>query len=305
MHSVVQEPRDREGSVSGRGDGFGTSWAGGEPFGPHHIRRDESGSIARQAMGQQQRQQRQHQRKHPEPLRRAVADCLSASHHHTSTSLFPSETVRTLQAPNNFSKTLAADLPIKEDYLVNSVTVDLAYCVLIDHALAERDRSPPVITKCVALLKKYLLRYVPRPSTLQQIDVFCVGLILECKTAAQGDAFKKSTPWAQPAANEAAGPCMNGNAPPHLATSTFASAAALVKSLNYVRALVQRHHLPRYPQQGLAGGTSPMLANPLSPVLTSPHPGGLKWGMPEDLEVTKTVTQGISRLEEIEDEDQD
>ncbi len=135
--------------------------------------------------------------------------------------------------------------------------------------------------------------------------MFCVGLILECNTAAQGDAFKKSTPWAQPAANEAAGPCMNGNAPPHLATSTFASAAALVKSLNYVRALVQRHHLPRYPQQGLAGCTSPMLANPLSPVLTCHHPGGLKWGMPEDLEVTKTATQGISRLEGIEDEDQD
>lgn len=114
MHSVVQEPRDREGSVSGRGGLFGTSWAGGEPFGPHHIRRDGSSSIARQAMGQQQRQQRQHQRKHPEPLRRAVADCLSASHHHTYTSLFPSEAVRTLQVPNNFSKTLAADLPIKE-----------------------------------------------------------------------------------------------------------------------------------------------------------------------------------------------
>jgi hypothetical protein len=141
MHSVVQEPRDREGSVSGRGGLFGTSWAGGESFGPHHIRRDGSSSIARQAMGQQQREQRQHQRKHPEPLRRAVADCLSASHHHTYTSLFPSEPVRTLQ-----------------DYLVNSVTVDLAYCLLIDHALAQRDLSPPVITKCVALLKKYLFR---------------------------------------------------------------------------------------------------------------------------------------------------
>jgi hypothetical protein len=135
--------------------------------------------------------------------------------------------------------------------------------------------------------------------------VFCVGLILECNTAAQGDAFRKSTPWAEPAANEAAGPCMNGNAPPRLATSTFASAAALVKSLNYVRALVQRHHLPQYPQQGLAGGTSPTLANPLRPVLTSPCPGGVKWGMPEDQEGTKTVTQGISGLEEIEDEDQD
>ncbi len=104
-----------------------------------------------------------------------------------------------------------------QDYLANPVTVDSAYSVLIDHALAERDRrylttlswiclcififqvvgvsfvrrifsslgenlyvlsqeylsqfsshffdfsvvflnSPPVITKCVALLKKYLFR---------------------------------------------------------------------------------------------------------------------------------------------------
>ncbi len=77
-----------------------------------------------------------------------------------------------------------------------------------------------------AFLSNWLAdRYVPRPSTLQQIDVYCAGLILECNTVAQDDAFKKSTPWAQPAANESAGPCMNGNATPHLATSTFALAA--------------------------------------------------------------------------------
>jgi hypothetical protein len=150
MRSVSQEePRDKEGSMSGRdGGGVGTSSsslaagaaAAAVAGSPHHIRRDGSGiapGIARLAMAQRQRQQ---QRKHPEPLRRAVADCLSATHH-ASTPMFPSEAVRTIQ-----------------DYLANPVTVDSAYSVLIDHALAERDRSPPVITKCVALLKKYLFR---------------------------------------------------------------------------------------------------------------------------------------------------
>eukprot|EP00250_Pteridium_aquilinum_P014866 c22246_g1_i2 orf=735-1094(-) len=56
-------------------------------------------------------------RKPPEPLRRAVAACLSASHHSSS------EAVGTLQ-----------------DYLSNPSTVDLAYTVLLEHANAERDR---------------------------------------------------------------------------------------------------------------------------------------------------------------------
>jgi hypothetical protein len=107
MRSVSQEePRDKEGSMSGRdGGGVGTSsssLAAGAAAtaavtgSPHHIRRDGSGiapGIARLAMAQRQRQQ---QRKHPEPLRRAVADCLSATHH-ASTPMFPSEAVRTIQ----------------------------------------------------------------------------------------------------------------------------------------------------------------------------------------------------------------
>lgn len=40
--------------------------------------------------------QRPQQRKHPEPLRRAVADCLSSGHH-GATSVFSSEAVRTLE----------------------------------------------------------------------------------------------------------------------------------------------------------------------------------------------------------------
>jgi len=105
MRSVSQEePRDKEGSMSGRdGGGVGASSsslaagaAAAVAGSPHHIRRDGSGiapGIARLAMAQRQRQQ---QRKHPEPLRRAVADCLSATHH-ASTPTFPSEAVRTIQ----------------------------------------------------------------------------------------------------------------------------------------------------------------------------------------------------------------
>ncbi len=44
---------------------------------------------------------------------------------------------------------------------------------------------------------------------------------------------------------------------------------------------------------------------PPEPSFDLPSSRGLKWGMPEDREVTKTVTQGISGLEEIEDEGQD
>jgi hypothetical protein len=148
-------------------------------------------------------------------------------------------------------------------------------------------------------LRNWLVdRYVPRPSTLQQIDAFCVGLIAE-SNAGTGHTFKKSTPWGQPASGPAS-LFINSNAP-YVTTSTLAS-AALVKSLNYVRALVQRH-LPQYPHQGFTGGTMPTLTKPL-PVLVSPRQGGLKWGMSEDREMAKAVARSISGLEEIEDEDQ-
>ncbi|PPD68594.1 hypothetical protein GOBAR_DD34531 [Gossypium barbadense] len=40
-------------------------------------------------------------------------------------------------------------------------------------------RSPAVVGRCVALLKRYLLRYKPSEETLLQIDRFCVSLIAE------------------------------------------------------------------------------------------------------------------------------
>ena len=45
-----------------------------------------------------------------------------------------------------------------QDYLSDAATVDLAYNALIDHAMAEKTRSPHVAITVVGLLKKYLFR---------------------------------------------------------------------------------------------------------------------------------------------------
>ncbi|KAL6853317.1 hypothetical protein ACP4OV_019346 [Aristida adscensionis] len=150
-------------------------------------------------------------RKPPEPLRRAVADCLSPPAPHTH-----GPAAAAASAAAEASRTL-------RDYIANPSTSDMAYNVLIDHALAESDRSPAVVPRCVALLKRYLIRYIPRVQTLRQIDSFCANTIAKC----------------EPMANNRAASAPNSSplAPP---ISNFAS-ASLVKSLNYVRSLVARH----------------------------------------------------------------
>ncbi|XP_042434126.1 uncharacterized protein LOC122020315 [Zingiber officinale] len=81
-------------------------------------------------------------KKLPEPLSRAVADCLSpAATQHGNSSVQTSEAARILR-----------------DFMANSSTTDMAYIMLLEHALAERDRSPAVLPRCVAYLKFYLLR---------------------------------------------------------------------------------------------------------------------------------------------------
>ncbi|KAF4363395.1 hypothetical protein F8388_016523 [Cannabis sativa] len=77
-------------------------------------------------------------KKPPEPLRRAVADCLSSSsssasssHHGTTSSLFFSQRLPEHYGPLNF-----------EDYLASPSTIDLAYNVILEHTIAERERSP-------------------------------------------------------------------------------------------------------------------------------------------------------------------
>lgn len=149
-------------------------------------------------------------RKPPEPLRRAVAACLSAPHHPSS------EAVVTLQF-----------------YLSNPSTVDLAYTVLLEHANAERERSPPVVARCVSLLKRYLVRYVPKHAMLQQVDTFCATLIAECSSTSKssmGSTFLQ-------AAYEPASSRMTSQ----VSTKAALASVALVKSLTYVRSLVARH----------------------------------------------------------------
>ncbi|EFJ12295.1 hypothetical protein SELMODRAFT_446707 [Selaginella moellendorffii] len=182
-----------------------------------------------------QQQQHQHQRKAPEPLRRAVADCLSASHH-ASLPPLTSEPVRTLQ-----------------DYLANPSTIHFAYIVLLEHALAERDRSPPVVIKCVALLKRYLFRYVPPITTLQQIDSFCASLINECNAASGKRAATRATS------------CSPGPSPlpPPSTPSVFAS-EPLLKSLTYVRAVVARH-LPGFSLRQHSASSPSLKLQPVPP----------------------------------------
>ncbi|CAH8260228.1 unnamed protein product [Arabidopsis lyrata] len=180
-------------------------------------------------------------KKPPEPLRRAVADCLSSSpppvnsHHGAIPSMAPSEALRNLR-----------------DYLSASATTDLAYNMLLEHTIAERDRSPAVVTRCVALLKRYLLRYKPGEETLLQVDKFCVNLIAECDASLK----QKSLPVLSASA---------GASP--LPVSSFAS-AALVKSLHYVRSLVALH-IPRRSFQPAAFAGATLASRQLLPSLSS------------------------------------
>ncbi|KAA8539438.1 hypothetical protein F0562_026130 [Nyssa sinensis] len=174
-------------------------------------------------------------KKPPEPLRRAVADCLSSSSPslHGSPSLAASEASRTLR-----------------DYLAGHTT-DLAYSVIIEHTLAEKERSPAVVARCVALLKRYLLRYKPSEETLQQIDRFCVSIISECDISPN----RRLSPCSQSSSQECGVSTTSTNTSP-LPVSSFAS-GTLKKSLNYVRSLVARHIPRRSFQPAVFAGVLP------------------------------------------------
>ncbi|XP_009347438.2 uncharacterized protein LOC103939111 isoform X2 [Pyrus x bretschneideri] len=167
-------------------------------------------------------------KKPPEPLRRAVADCLSSSATATSHHGTTSSTVLLSEASR-----------ILRDYLAAPSTMDLSYNVILEHTIAERERSPAVVARCVALLKRYLLRYKPSEETLLQIDRFCVNTIVECdigpnrRLSPRSQSFGSITSTISTAST---------NVVP-LSVPSFAS-GALVKSLNYVRSLVSQH-LPK------------------------------------------------------------
>ncbi|XP_024020502.1 uncharacterized protein LOC21409013 isoform X2 [Morus notabilis] len=189
-------------------------------------------------------------KKPPEPLRRAVADCLSssaASSHHggaaASSTVLLSEASRTLR-----------------DYLAAPSTMDLAYNVILEHTIAERERSPAVVARCVALLKRYLLRYKPSEETLLHIDRFCVNIIAECDTTPTRRLPPRSS------IQQSGASTASTNASP-LPVSSFTS-GALVKSLNYVRSLVSQH-IPKRLFQPAAFAGAPSASRQALPTLSS------------------------------------
>ncbi|CAN1339022.1 hypothetical protein LINPERPRIM_LOCUS38300 [Linum perenne] len=172
-------------------------------------------------------------RKPPEPLRRAIADCLSSGAvtvlHHGSPSLALNEASRTLR-----------------DYLASPATTDLAYSVILEHTIAERER-----------------RYKPSEETLLQIDRFCVNTISECDNSAS----RRSAPLSQSLHQQSITSAASTHNLPSLPVSSFAS-GALVKSLNYVRSLVAQH-IPKRSFQPAAFAGSPSSSRQALPALSS------------------------------------
>ncbi|XP_041000434.1 uncharacterized protein LOC121246368 [Juglans microcarpa x Juglans regia] len=197
-------------------------------------------------------------KKPPEPLRRAVADCLSSPSSSFSSS--PSAFSPHLWGPSAFVASEASRT--LRDYMAASATTDLAYCVILEHTIAERERSPAVVARCVTLLKRYLLRYKPSEETLLQIDRFCVNTIDECDTSRK----QRLSPGSRSLDQQAGASTGPMNISP-LPVSSFAS-GALVKSLNYVRSLVAQH-IPRRSFQPAAFAGAPPTSRQALPSLSS------------------------------------
>ncbi|GLT31371.1 hypothetical protein SLA2020_061130 [Shorea laevis] len=228
-------------------------------------------------------------KKPPEPLRRAVADCLSSasasgpsSFHHGSSSTLLSEASRTLR-----------------DYLASPTTIDLAYNVTLEYTIAERERSPAVVGRCVALLKRYLLRYKPSEETLLHIDRFCLIIIAECDI----NPSRRLSPWSRSLTRQSGSSTASANASPSLPVSSFAS-VALVKSLNYVRSLVAQHIPKRsFQPPAFAGATfaSRQSLPTLSSLLSRSFNSQLCPINGESSEKKETATLSVSNLSNIEE----
>ncbi|KAH1045651.1 hypothetical protein J1N35_036435 [Gossypium stocksii] len=195
-------------------------------------------------------------KKPPEPLRRAVADCLSSS---SSSSFSPAAGAGGFSSYHHGSQLVLNEASrTLRDYLAAPSTTDQSYIVILEHTIAERERSPAVVGRCVALLKRYLLRYKPSEETLLQIDRFCVSLIAECDISPN----RRLSPWSRSlnqqsgsSATSTSTSTSSASASPLLPVSSFAS-IALVKSLNYVRSLVAQHIPKRsFQPAGFAGAS--------------------------------------------------
>ncbi|KAL2602768.1 hypothetical protein AAZX31_10G274800 [Glycine max] len=217
-------------------------------------------------------------KKLPEPLRRAVADCLSSP---LTSVLEPSRTLR--------------------DYLADPATTDLAYSAILGHTIAERERSPAVVSRCVTLFKRYLLRYKPSEETLIQIDLFCSTIIAQCD-------INLNRPWSRSLNQQTGALATSTNTSP-LPVSSFTS-GAILKSLSYVRSLVaqhipKRHFLPA----SLAGPPSasgqslPTLSSLLSKSFNSQLcPASVTESVEKD-SVTSSISK-LSKIEKIDEKDE-
>ncbi|KAG4394785.1 hypothetical protein AAZX31_20G089100 [Glycine max] len=210
-------------------------------------------------------------KKLPEPLRRAVADCLSSP---LTSALEPSRTLR--------------------DYLADPATRDLAYNAILGHTIAERERSPAVVSRCVTLFKRYLLRYKPSEETLLQIDHFCSTIIAECD-------INLNRPWSRSLNHQTGALAISTNTSP-LPVSSFTS-EAILKSLSYVRSLVAQHIPKRHFQPASFAGppsalgqSLPTLSSLLSKSFNSQLcPASVTESVEKD-----SVTSSISKLSKIE-----
>ncbi|KAF6169427.1 hypothetical protein GIB67_021430 [Kingdonia uniflora] len=216
-------------------------------------------------------------KKPPEPLRRAVADCLSSSSssHHGNPTIVASEAARTLR-----------------DYLAASTTTDLAYCVVIEHTLAERER-----------------RYVPSEQTLLQIDLFCVNSIFECDS----NTNRGASPWSKSLSQQSISSIGFVNTILSSSLTPSFVSGPLVKSLNYVRSLVARHIPKRSFQPAVFAGTSvasknslPTLSSLLSRSFNSQLSPGAVIGResPERKETTCLSVSDSSNVERVEDKEE-
>lgn len=148
------------------------------------------------------------------------------------------------------------------DYLAAPSTTDMAYSVILEHTIAERERSPAVVARCVALLKRHLLRYKPSEETLLQIDRFCLNTIDECDTSPN----RRLSQCSRSLDQQAGASIASTNVSP-LPVSSFAS-GALVKSLNYVRSLVSQY-IPKRSFHPAAFAGAPPTSRQSLPTLSS------------------------------------
>ncbi|KAE8670729.1 hypothetical protein F3Y22_tig00112114pilonHSYRG00215 [Hibiscus syriacus] len=243
-------------------------------------------------------------KKPPEPLRRAVADCLSSSS--SSSSSLPAAGPGGVSSYHHGSPLFLTEASrILRDYLAAPSTIDQSYIAILEHTIAERERSPAVVGRCVALLKRYLLRYKPSEETLLQIDRFCVNLIAECDISPN----RRLSPWSRSLNQQSSSsktPTPSTSASPLLPVSSFAS-VALVKSLNYVRSLVSQHIPKRSFQTAAVAGASlasrqslPSLTSLLSRSFNS-HLCPVNVG--EITEKKDATTLSVSNLSNIEEAD--